>query len=191
MATATKRNKPKRRTSGHYHRKAKAQTNRGHRRSKRNSAIADLPGLATTAVFTIAGAVGAKYLTQMVLTTSNTGVMGYIGNLVAAFILSYGTKAFMKNDKAASAVLAGGIVQVVLRLIADYTPFGSYTSSLGMGDYLAQIYSTPQHLQRAVNWPHSAALTLQPTMGGGGMSGYGGMGNCNQLYGNNNQYAAA
>ncbi len=145
--------------------------------------MGDLAGLASSAVFTIAGAVGTKYLTQMVLTTSNTGVMGYAGNLVSAFLLSWGVKAFMRNDKAAAAVLSGGIVQVVLRLIADYTPFGQYTASLGMGDYLTQFYVTPQRMKDGM---HSAEITMGPTMGGNGLAGCGG-----SLYGANNQYAAA
>lgn len=182
QAVATKANRGKKRKSskGHAHRKTK--TN-GRRSSRRNISMGGIPGLVTNAVFVIAGAVGSKYATQMILNDKNTGVMGYIGNLVAAFGLSWAVKAFMKNEKAASAVLAGGIVQVVLRLIADYTPFGQYTKNLGMGDYLTQIYSTPQHLKPVGrNWAHSAELTMTPTAG---LSG------CNDLYGTNSLYSAA
>ena len=190
MATTTKRNTSHRKPSSHY-RAAKRSTKRnaGHRRrTNRNPSMDDIAGLATTAVFTIAGAVGTQQLTQMVLTTSNTGVTGYFGNLVAAFLLSWGVKAFMKNDKAASAVLSGGFVEIVLRLIADYTPFGQYTSSLGMGDYLAQNFLTPQRLTAGVrNWTHSAAidagsqLATIPTGVGAGMGCAGG----GSLYGGN------
>jgi len=150
--------------------------------------MGDLTGLVTNAVFTIAGAVGTKYVTQMVLSDKNTGVMGYLGNLVSAFLLSWGVKAFMKNDRAASAVLAGGIVQVVLRLIADYTPFGQYTANLGMGDYTASVgmgVYTPQNFltpQRLVDGLHSAQLQ---TYGGAGLSG------CCDLYGSQGLYSAA
>ena len=171
LPTATKENKSvakvkrnkavKRNTS---HRKTKMNTTK-RRHSRRNPGVGDLTGLVSSAVFTIAGAVGTKYLTQAVLQSNNTGVMGYFGNLVGAFLLSWGVKSFMKNDKAAAAVLSGGIVQVVLRLIADYTPFGQYTSSLGMGDYLAQNFTTPQ---RIAYQTHSAALMPNTT---NGMSG--------------------
>ena len=136
-------------------------------------------------MLTVAGAVGTKYLTQMALNTNNTGVMGYAGNLVAAFALSWATKMFMKNDKAAAAVLAGGIVQLVLRLISDFTPYGQYVSNLGMGDascaglgmYLNQNYGVPQRINYS---PFSAGL-----MGGAGMSG------CGSLYTTSGLYNAA
>lgn len=166
----TKRNTSKKRTSS-YRRTPKRTKVNGHRRrsTKRNHSMGDIGGLVSSAVFTIAGAVGTKYITQMVLTTSNTGVMGYFGNLVSAFLLSWGVKAFMKNEKAAAAVLSGGIVQVVLRLIADYTPFGQYTANLGMGDYLAQNFTTPQRIAYKT---HSAQLMPPTTNGMAGCSLY-------------------
>lgn len=175
-SVATKKNRSRKA----YHtkrRRTKANTGRRRHVTRRNPGMGDVAGLATSAVFTIAGAVGTKYLTQMVLTSSNTGVMGYLGNLVSAFLLSWGVKAFMKNDRAAAAVLSGGIVQVVLRLIADYTPFGQYTANLGMGDYLAQNWTVPQ---RIAYQTHSAQL-MPPTMNG--MSG------CNSLYAGSSLYA--
>lgn len=155
------------------------------RRTKHNPSMGDLTGLVSSAVFTIAGAVGSKYLTQFALQANNTGVMGYVGNLVAAFALSYGVKAFMKNDKAAASVLAGGIVQVVLRLITDYTPFGQYTANLGMGDYMAQDFRVPQ---RMADGMHSALITTAPTLGMQTMAGMSGCGG--SLYGSSNLYAA-
>jgi len=163
VATTTRKNKARKNAS--HHRPRATKRNTGHRRThRRNPSMGDITGLVTTAVFTVAGAVGTQQLTQVVLQSNNTGVMGYFGNLVAAFLLSWGVKAFMKNDRAAAAVLSGGFVEIVLRLIADYTPFGQYTSNLGMGDYLAQWYNTPQQLKANVpNWTHSAALATSPT----------------------------
>ena len=161
------------------HRRRAAKKNPSHRRrTHRNPSMGDITGLVSTAVFTVAGAVGTQQLTQVVLQTNNTGIMGYFGNLVAAFLLSWGVKAFMKNDKAASAVLAGGFVEIVLRLIADYTPFGSFTSSLGVGDYLAQNFLTPQ---RIAYKPHQASL-MGATPGTG-------MGACSSLYTGSGLYA--
>ena len=183
VATTTKKNRSRKNKSYSHRPKTKMKKNSGHRRrTHRNTSIGDVTGLVTSAVFTVAGAVGTQQLTQMVLQANNTGIMGYFGNLVAAFILSYGVKLIMKNDKAATAVLAGGFVQIVLRLIADYTPFGSYTSSLGMGDYLAQNFMVPQ---RMVNGMRSAQISLVPTLPMSGMSGCG-----DSLYGTNSQYAA-
>lgn len=179
----TKKNKSRKAKSS-YHRKP-TKKNTGHRRrTHRNPAMGDIVGLASSAVYTIAGALGSKYLTQMALSSSNTGVMGYFGNFVSAFLLSWGVKAFMKNEKAATAVLSGGILQIVLRLINDYTPYGQYTSSLGMGDYMTQFYVTPQRMRDGL---HSADITMQPTMGGGGLAGCCG----DDLYGGNSLYGTA
>lgn len=189
VAKATKRNRVYSGTGKSSRRRPKAKANRGHhrRRTHRNPAFGDIAGLVETAVFTVAGAVGTQQLTQVVLQANNSGVIGYFGNLVAAFLLSWGVKAFMKNDKAAGAVLAGGFVEIVLRLIADYTPFGQYTSNLGVGDYLAQWYNTPQQLKAGVpNWTHSAALATSPTfnLSSAGMGACGG----SDLYGGKSLY---
>jgi hypothetical protein len=40
---------------------------------------------------------------------------------------------------------------LILRLINDYTPFGQYLSSAGMGDYQMQSYVTPQILTDPTN----------------------------------------
>jgi len=180
----TKQNRGRRKAKASGHRRRPTKKNTGHRRrgSRRNPGMGNLTGLVSSAVFVVAGAVGAKYLTQMVLQDKNTGVMGYLGNLVSAFLLSWGVKAFLHNPAAATSVLSGGIVQVVLRLIADYTPFGQYTASLGMGDYLAQNFVTPQRL--GPYNPHSAALATNNLITSG-LSG------CNSLYGGNGLYGCA
>jgi hypothetical protein len=173
VATTTKKNRSRKNRSTSYKRKP-MKANGHRRRTKRNPSMGDLGGLVSSAVFVIAGAVGSKYATQMVLGSSNTSFMGYFGNLVSAFVLSWGVKSFMKNEKAAAAVLSGGIVQVVLRLINDYTPFGQYTANIGMGDagcagmnaYMPQNFLTPQRL---VDGMHSAQLQTFPS--GGGMAG--------------------
>ncbi len=142
--------------------------------------MGNLTGLVTSAVYTIAGAVGSKYLTQMVLTTSNTGIMGYVGNIVAAFALGFAAKMVPPLRNAAPAIIAGGFVQLVLRLINDYTPYGSYVSQLGMGDascaglgvYQPQNFLTPQRLVDGIN---SSVIQTY----GGGLAG------CDDLYSNN------
>lgn len=179
---AAKKNKGRKAKASGY-RKRPTKKNTGRRRhTKRNAGMGNLTGLVSSAVFVVAGAVGAKYLTQMVLQDKNTGVMGYLGNLVSGFLLSWGVKAFMHNPTAAASVLSGAIVQVVLRAIADFTPFGQYTASLGMGDYLAQNFVTPQRL--GPYNPHSAALATNNLITSG-LSG------CNSLYGGNSLYGCA
>jgi hypothetical protein len=68
----------------------------------------------------------------------------------------------MKSRSAAVGVLAGTAVQIVLRLINDYTPFGQYIASLGMGDYQMQSFVTPQVLVDPWN---SAEVAVPPLWG--------------------------
>jgi hypothetical protein len=160
---------------------------RRHRRHRRNPSRVGgggITGLFTNALWLIGGAVGTKILTQAVLGAKNTGVMGYIGNAVAAFGLSLLVGKLLKNPTAGKAVLSGGIVALVLRLLSDYTPLGQYTSAIGMGDYQVSNWVTPQRYKDALN---SAEIEIPagwaPTViqsnaapGGGGMGSYGGPG---------------
>ena len=135
----------------------------------------------TSALYIIAGAVGSKLAAQAVLGTNNTGFMGYGANLAAGGILAWIAKGVLKNAQAAREVFAGSVVQVVLRLIADYTPFGQYTAGLGMGDYLASNWVTPQRYVDALHsaqvqipggWaPTTVIQSAAPPVAAGGMSG--------------------
>ena len=128
---------------GHRHRST--QRRRAHH--KRNApSFGGIGTILTNAVFVIAGALGSKLLAQMVLGTNNTGIMGYAGNAIAGVGLWFLADKVLKNKEAAKGVISGTAVQLVLRLINDYTPFGQYVSQLGMGDYQAQAFVTPQVL---------------------------------------------
>lgn len=105
-----------------------------------------LGGIVTNAVFVIIGALGSKLGAQAVLGTNNTGLIGYAANAAAGGALWFLTEKVMHNRAAASGVIAGTVVQIILRIINDYTPFGSYVSQLGMGDYQMQSFVTPQVL---------------------------------------------
>ena len=157
--SATKRNKGtmaksrktrKASAGSRHHTKHRKNTGRRHHRPARRrnagSTFGGIGPLVTNAVFVIAGALGSKLLTQMVLGTNNTGFIGYGGNAAAGAILYFVTDKVMKNRNAANGILAGTAVQIVLRLINDYTPFGQYVANLGMGDYQAQAFVTPQVL---------------------------------------------
>jgi hypothetical protein len=149
-------------SAGHRH--SKRRTNAGGKRHRRRSTMhrtnrrrgghrrnpgmfsGGIGGILTNAVFVIAGALGSKLLTQMVLGTNNTGMIGYAGNAVAGFGLWFLAAKVLKNAEGAKGIISGTAVQLVLRLINDYTPFGQYVSQLGMGDYQAQAFVTPQVL---------------------------------------------
>jgi hypothetical protein len=102
--------------------------------------------LVTNAVFVIIGALGSKLGAQAVLGANNVGLIGYAANAAAGGALWFLTEKVMHNRAAASGVIAGTLVQIILRIINDYTPFGSYVANLGMGDYQMQSFVTPQVL---------------------------------------------
>lgn len=160
----------KRSTASVHHRRRSSQsnprrrysarrTNRAvrHNRRRRNPMGGSWGAEVTQALYIIAGAIGSKLGSQMVLGTRNTGFMGYGANLAAGGILAYAAKAILKNDAAAKGIFAGAVVQVVLRLITDYTPFGQYASLQGVGDYMASNWVTPQ---RYVDGLHSAQIEI-------------------------------
>lgn len=150
-ASAGRRHTKRRTNAGgkrHRRRSTMHRTNRRRGGHRRNAGMfsGGIGGILTNAVFVIAGALGSKLLTQMVLGTNNTGMIGYAGNAVAGFGLWFLAAKVLKNAEGAKGIISGTAVQLVLRLINDYTPFGQYVSQLGMGDYQAQAFVTPQVL---------------------------------------------
>ena len=119
---------------------------RHHHRRRRNPGDIGIGPMLTNAVFVIVGALGSKLGAQAVLGTNNVGVVGYAGNAATGAVLWFLAEKVMKNRNAANGIIAGTLVQIILRVINDYTPFGSYVSSLGMGDYQMQSFVTPQIL---------------------------------------------
>jgi hypothetical protein len=126
-----------------HHKTGKSHKSKYHRP---NPGFGGLGSKAVTGFFVIAGAVGSKLGTQVVLGSNNTGLIGYAGNAAAGGIL-WGIAKFLKASPAILDGLAyGTIVQIILRAINDYTPFGQYVAQLGMGDYQMQSFVTPQVL---------------------------------------------
>lgn len=119
---------------------------RRHNYHRRNPGTGSIGEVITTSTFVLVGALGSKLGAQLVLGTNNTGVIGYAGNLAVGGVLWFLADKVMKNKTAASGVIAGTVAQLILRLINDYTPFGTYISGLGMGDYQMQSFVTPQIL---------------------------------------------
>ena len=118
--------------------------NRHHRR--RNPGENSVGAMFTNAIFVIVGALGSKLGAQAVLGTNNVGIVGYAGNAATGAVLWFLADRVMKNRNAANGIVAGTLVQIILRIINDYTPFGQYVANLGMGDYQMQSFVTPQVL---------------------------------------------
>lgn len=117
-----------------------------HRRRRNPGFTGEIGGMITNAVFVVVGALASKLGAQALLGTSNVGVTGYAGNAAVGGVLWFLADKVMHNKAAANGILAGTLVQILLRVINDYTPFGSYVANLGMGDYQAQSFVTPQVL---------------------------------------------
>jgi hypothetical protein len=191
---AAKKNKAKgsrhhKHHAGYGSRRHHTKMNRG-RRHRRNQGMgaSGIGHIVTNAIFVIAGALGSKLLTQLVLGSNNTGLIGYAGNAIAGGAMWFVTEKIMRNRVASEGIIAGTAVQIILRLINDYTPFGQYVSQLGMGDYQAQAFVTPQVLVDPYNsaqiripgaWlpPPPPPATVSAASAAAGVSGF------DQLYG--------
>jgi|GEM_PF-6723567 len=149
-----RRNTTRRNTGVRRYARRRRNTGRMTRRNygrRRNPGTGSIGEVITTSTFVLVGALGSKLGAQLILGSNNTGVVGYAGNLAIGGVLWFLTDKVMKNKTAASGVIAGTVAQLILRLINDYTPFGSYVSQLGMGDYQMQSYVTPQILTDPTN----------------------------------------
>jgi hypothetical protein len=154
-----------RRNPGYRHRR-RSRRNVGRRTNhrRRNPGEMGIGAALTNAVFVVVGALGSKLGAQAVLGTNNVGVVGYAGNAAAGGVLWFLAEKVMKNRNAANGIIAGTLVQIILRVINDYTPFGSYVANLGMGDYQMQSFVTPQVL--VAPW-QNADIAIPPGWGGG------------------------
>ena len=177
---ATKRRKKRatgQRNAG-SRRKRSVSVVRHHRRQKNPGRTVEYVKLGASVV---GGAVGSKLITQAVLGAKNTSWMGYLGNLVATGLLGWGANAAFKDKIIAQGVVGGGLAQVIVRMIGDLTPYGSYLSGAGVGDYQASAFLTPQRMLDARNnaalqqpgWAAPAVVVTSPvTSAGGGVGGF-------------------
>lgn len=124
--------------------------NYGHHRRRHNTRRNPGSGKFMQGImFLVGGGVGffgSKALTQMVMTTGNTGVAGYFGNAAATAAMAIVAHIIPPTRKFVPALLAGGVLQVIWRILSDNTAVGQLGSSLGVGDYQMQNFVTPQRL---------------------------------------------
>lgn len=137
--------------AGYSHKKKK---NTGHRRRSSNPGQFGGPmEWITGGVGAVIGGVGAPALTQLAMGASNTGPMGYLGNAVAVALLAAAAHFAAPRQKfLAMGIVFGGAGSIIRRVIGDYSLLGSYSSQVGMGDYLMNFnYPIPQYLQPGNN----------------------------------------
>ena len=133
------------------------------RRHGRRSNPGQVMEYAKLGVAIVGGAVGSKMATQLVLSSSNTGWMGYLGNLVATLALGWGASKAFKDRMISQGVVGGGIAQLAVRIISDQTPYGSYLAGSGVGDYQASAFFTPQRMMpNAMNSAQLEQAWLSP-----------------------------
>ena len=126
---------------------------RGHRRSNPGIAGFNTNELIKLAAGAAAGVVASKYVTQMVLGSSNSGPMGYAGSAVVTIALGWAAHKFVGKD-AATGVIAGGLGALALRIFQENVSGTSTSMSglgdpdmaaigVGMGEYRSAVISTP------------------------------------------------
>lgn len=116
----------------------------------------------------LAGFIGSAALPQLVLGAGNVGVTGYAVTAAAAIGLGFLSHFLLPRQQAVTfGVVAGGFANLLRRVITDQTPFGSFVSNTGMGDYMVANWGPP----RMSDGLHSAMAEAPgtPWGGGGGM----------------------
>jgi hypothetical protein len=83
------------------------------------------------------GAVGSRFLTQMVLGAGNTGFMGYFANALAGGLLSVAGDAVRRGS--GEYIMYGTFAGIVLRIIQDQTPLGKYFNLSGVDSGMGAI----------------------------------------------------
>jgi hypothetical protein len=124
--------------------------------------------LLTSGVFAAGGLVLSRFATQAILGASNAGFMGYAGNAVATAALAWATHMVSKNPRNRDAVILGGVMGIIARLITDYTPYGSFLQAQGFGDYGMGLY-LPQNdpMPSRIVAPNGAIVEVPGGWGGG------------------------
>lgn len=125
-----------------YRYRAKARRGKGKRH---NPSRGGNSNLLVNSIAGAAGAVGSRVLPQLFLRTENKGPLGYLANAGAGLGLAWATRKFFSRS-AASYVLVGSGIALVLRILQDVTPWGQKLSLLGdtgMGALLPTSFLDP------------------------------------------------
>lgn len=118
-----------------------------YRRKGRRSNPAGIPlkDFAWGGVGGLAGFIGSAAIPQLILGSGNTGVAGYGVTAAAAIGLAIISHMVFPREKAITfGVGIGGAMNLLRRVITDQTPFGSYVSGTGMGDYMVANWGPPR-----------------------------------------------
>lgn len=139
----TKRAASHRNTAGTRRRKAPVM--RRHSRRSNPGSIGSPKTWVMGGAGALAGFVGSAAVPQLLLGSGNTGVTGYAVTAGAAIGLGLLSHFLLPRMPAVTfGVIAGGFGNLMRRVISDQTPFGSYVSGTGMGDYMVANWGPPR-----------------------------------------------
>lgn len=155
-------------------RRKKANKARHHRPRRGNPGMGAI-GSPTTWIMggagALAGFVGSAALPQMILGTANTGIAGYAASAAAAIGLGLLSHFLLPRQPGVTlGVVSGGFANLIRRVISDQTPFGSYLSNPGMGDYMVANWGPPR-----MNNGLFSAMAESPGLAWGAAGSAGGM----------------
>lgn len=172
-----RRNAPKARRRNPSMKVKNAHHRRHHRRNAGGAGGGGIVGLLTSGVFAAGGLVLSRFATQAVLGAQNAGFMGYAGNAVSTAALAWATHIISKNPRNRDAVILGGVMGIIARLITDYTPYGQFLQAQGFGDYGMGLY-LPQNdpMPSRLVAPNGAIVEVPGGWGGGYVAAPAGMG---------------
>lgn len=155
-------------------RRRKSNRARPHHRKRSNPGMGAI-GSPTTWLFggagALAGFVGSAALPQMILGASNTGIAGYAATAAATIGLGLLSHFLLPRQPGVTlGVISGGFANLIRRVISDQTPFGSYLSNPGMGDYMVANWGPPR-----MNNGLFSAMAEPPGLAWGAAGSAGGM----------------
>ncbi len=130
-AVAVVRRRRRRNTGVSVYRRRRRSNRRSYsvrRRRNVGGVVGSTTGIFKNALGVIGGAVATRYATQLALGGKNTGAIGYLGNAIAALVLGWGVKKFLKSPQLGAMVTVGGFTGLALRLLTDLTPIGQYVN---------------------------------------------------------------
>ena len=148
---------------------------RHHRRGHRNPGLGGIRPMQylELGAGAVGGGFGSALLTSFAPASTNTGVTGYALSAAAAIGLTIiSSMVFPRKPMVTAGVAAGGVANLLRRILTDQTPFGAYLNNppsmggLGFGDYMTANWGPP----RMSDGLHSAMAEAPGTQwGSGGM----------------------
>lgn len=102
--------------------------------NRTSSSVAMGASALKSGLIALVGLVITRQLPQMALGAKNTGIMGYLANVVAMLVASAGASRLAGSAAGASVAVGGGLYIANRVLSEQFSPIGKYLSLSGVGD---------------------------------------------------------